>query len=308
MTVRGAYAISHARWLLPVSLLLILALAVDASPVAAALHPGSSTVVTRDINVEQDGGIDSGLVSCPTGKRIVTGGAYFHLPGKGRDPTLEAYLSSSAPVTDGRSWFAAGVNWESVGLRLRIIARCVSKEVVGTYVVRTLDVPLAFHEAGGGTAACPAGHRIVTGGAFWHLPGKGRDKGLQAYLRSSAPTSDVDGWYASGWSDVGTSLVLQVVALCLRAASVGAYAVKRNDVRIKPDGGTGGDTVTCPSGKRVAAGGAFWHRTGQSVRATWVAYTEGSMPVGTKRWYASGINSEASQALTLTIITVCLAA
>jgi len=88
-----------------VGVLVALTLALTSLPVGAAIDPGSYTVKEREFLIAAGSpGLGGGSVGCGQGKRVVTGGAYWHLEGGGPAPSLYVYLSSSSPTPDGKRW------------------------------------------------------------------------------------------------------------------------------------------------------------------------------------------------------------
>jgi hypothetical protein len=76
-------------------------------------------------------GLSAGdLLQCPSGKRVLTGGALFHRLGQAPDPTM-AYgskISSSSPTRDAKAWYADGHDFYGFpDEQLRIVVLCVPK-------------------------------------------------------------------------------------------------------------------------------------------------------------------------------------
>jgi len=194
---------------------ILLAVAI-ATPVSAHVGSGTYKLRTTDLTAA-DGASVGNYLSCPKGKRIVSGGAFWHRPGEGPDALLGGYLDSSSATTDGKGWYAAGRNVTTLQLQLRIVALCLPKAKVGPYSLRTRDLAVpALGGRVGGYVTCPAGRRIVSGGAFWHVPGEAPDPELGQSIGSSTATTNGKGWYASGRSLYDVALELRLVALCLK--------------------------------------------------------------------------------------------
>jgi hypothetical protein len=288
------------------ALVVIALVAVDA-PATAAIHPGDYVVKQRDIPVAgTDPGFGGGSVRCGKGRRVVTGGAFWHRAGDGPDATLDANIASSAPMPNGRRWFAAGINHEPEELTFTIVAYCLSADAVGTYGVRKTVVTFFDNDVRARNQRCGPGRRVVTGGAFWHHPGGPPDPGVLGYLRSSTPDPDGKGWYAVG-DGRETELRLTIIALCLPIGSIGPYRLRTLDVP-NAHGDPSGDAVSCGAGKRAVPGGAYWHRPGEGRDASFSAWLKASVPRNAgRRWYADGWNDD-SEALLLRIVALCLPA
>jgi hypothetical protein len=72
-------------------------------------------------------GVAGGYLKCPKNHLIVAGGAFWHAPGKGPNPSnaLQDQLGSSAATFDAKGWYADGDGTSS--LRLTIVAQCLPK-------------------------------------------------------------------------------------------------------------------------------------------------------------------------------------
>jgi hypothetical protein len=271
---------------------------------AAGIDPGGYVIRTMDVVLPDDTpGLDGARLPCGTGLRIVTGGAFLHVPGGGPDPMLNAYLSSSAPTRDAKGWFAAGINWGPGEVLLRIVAYCLPKAAIGSYTIVTSEGTPAHGAYADRDRRCPAGQRVVTGGGLWHRSGVRSSTDVEGYLRSSAPDGDARGWYSVGYND-DTDPSFTVIALCRAAGKIGAYSMRRLDVPVGTDEADG-DRVDCPAGSRAIPGGAFWHRAGEARDPGLATWLRASAPqAGGKRWYAGGVNNDAAT-VRLRIVVLC---
>ena len=181
------------------------------------------TYTVRTVTYDVSAGAAAGnYVSCPASQRIVTGGAYWHAAGEAPDPNNDpGYISSSTPTTDGKGWYADGLAFTNG--QLTITAFCLPLRRIGAYTLKTATLDAVEQGESqnyyvGNYLSCPKNKRIVAGGAFWHLPGKGPDlnNAREHSLSSSTPTTDGKGWYADG--DTATEgEELTLVAQCLPA-------------------------------------------------------------------------------------------
>ena len=141
---------------------------------------GTYAVRTHTFDVSA-GNSAGGYVKCPPKQRIVTGGAFWHQPGQGPDPTTNSgYVASSSATFDAKGWYADG--WTHHASQLTVTALCLPRSQVGTYTLKTETFNPRANGTAGGYLKCPARQRIVAGGAFWHQPGEGPDP-------NNAPTS-----------------------------------------------------------------------------------------------------------------------
>ena len=236
---------------------LAVALLATAAP-AAAFRTGAYVTKAKDF-VAAGHSSAGGKLSCPSGKSVVSGGAFW----VGFPDT--AFLASSLPL-NGHSWFVAGLNHTSSSATLRVVINCLASTSVGSYVIVRHDFAASSTEGSGGYVSCPVGYRIVTGGAGWKTPGDPFVASLahDYWLGGSTPTTDAAGWYADGRPFTSANgAVLRVVALCRPKSSVGTYSVKT--LTLQAPGGVGyrsvGNYLSCATG-RVVASGAYWHDPG----------------------------------------------
>lgn len=152
-------------------------------------------------------------------------------------------------------------------------------------------------------AHCPAGDRIVTGGAYWHESGQNGDASLETTIIGSAPTANARGWSVTGANLAGASLILTVLADCLPSGSVGAYSVQTSTVSFAESFGR--TSVKCPAGQEVVAGGAALLHPELDPTAAQDLFLQQSYPNKTgKGWYASAYNG-GTTALDLKISALC---
>ncbi len=275
------------------------------APVSAHVGHGSYRIKTIDLTAAADAWTGSYL-ACPSNKRAISGGAYWHREGQGPDATLSAWTTDSTVTSDGQGYYASGWNRSNETLQLTIIVICLASSSVGTYALRTQDLAIDYPDYGGDYLACPKGKRVVGGGGYWHrVPNSGPGEN-SAYLTSSTATSDGKGWYVSGRPYKTASLRLQILALCVPKAKVATYTLRTRTLTA-PDGGRVGDYLACPTGKRVVTGGAYWHdvpNSGPSANdaVRLLSSTPTSDGLG---WYAAGSNFN-NRTMGLTIEVLCL--
>jgi hypothetical protein len=175
---------------------------------------GKYTLKTHTFTVSS-GNAAGGYVKCPSTQRIVTGGAFWHQPGVGPDPSNPGGETGSSSATfDAKGWYADG--WTPIGGQLTITALCLPQSRIGKYTLKKTTLKPSGAGVAGGYLKCPKKQGIVAGGAFWHKPGKGPDPSNANFdeLGSSAATFDAKGWYADGLTGRSTDQ-LTLVAQCL---------------------------------------------------------------------------------------------
>ena len=166
-----------------------------------------------------NGEAGGGTAECPGRERIVTGGVVWHQSGSSTALSAMVRTSSSTPAQGLRGWYGDGHNFTAGVLRLDVIAICLPKRRIGDVTRRSKDVPYpAYSEAFGRTVPCPAGTRVLTGGASWHSAGEPPvpEDAFGTQLSSSAPIAHARKWYADGVNFIGAADArLRITALCV---------------------------------------------------------------------------------------------
>ena len=163
----------------------------------------------------------------------------------------------------------------------------------------------------GGTAHCPNGTRVLTGGAYWHKKGKppkAEYKGLSAELTSSRPSVDGKGWFASGVGE--DKFILEIEVLCLPAKNL-KDAAPMTVSGFPPDGGAEGGFLSCPSDFETISGGVSWATSfeNEDPDDAFRALTASSTVTGDSTgWYADGTDNWVGQppVLGIFIVVRCL--
>ncbi len=277
-----------------------------APSVSAHVGHGTYRIKTFDLTAEQGEWVGHYL-ACPSNKRAISGGAYWHRPGQGPDPSLSVWLADSTVTSDGQGYYASGRNYANEQLQLTIIVICLASSSVGTYTLRTDDLSIAGGEYGGHYLACPTGKRVVGGGAYWHTGPNSGPGDSYGRLSSSTATPDGKGWYVSGHSgQVEPPISLQILALCVPKAKVATYTIRTRTVTVQ-DKDRAENNLACPKGKRVVTGGAYWHdiaNTGPHYRDDVVLRSSTPTWDGLG-WYASGLNYN-GKTMGFTVSVLCL--
>jgi hypothetical protein len=214
---------------------------------------------------------------CPAGYTPISGG----ISGPGPFQVINEYATYS------NNSFSEQIFTDVTGT-YQLTVECGLAGEVGSIQVVSADFTRNSSKQGGGWVACPAGTRVIGGGADWNL-GAIRD------VEYFAPSDDGASWYATGSSTkVGDSL--HVEAYCVDSSELaGAQLVKQ--AYTDPASGTNLQ-ASCPAGTRVLTGGVYAALPGQGVdpgqfagdvqesypdpnRLAWRAAVPWSLPAGT---------------------------
>jgi hypothetical protein len=229
-----------------------------ATQAAASINPPwRFTTVSTLVSLNFAGGSGQDL-QCPAGYRPIWGGvtADSTYPGS-------SWVTRRAEWVDppSRSYHHHLVNFDQGGFShtVRVTANCVWADQLGPIVLATNDFAVnSSTNRGGGTVSCPAGYRVLNGGADWNTAFSGRGISFNAPVLTDGVGT---GWYATGYGGSGNSL--HVEAYCVEESYLStSYAT------VDISGGAASDfanvaaTAQCGAGYRVLTGGAYpWGST-----------------------------------------------
>jgi hypothetical protein len=264
-----------------------------------------------------------GYAACPSGSRVVAGGAYFDIGGGGPNPQVLTYISGSSPTLQANGWYGAGQNEDMVTHNLIVVAECLPKHLgrlfgadnLVPYKVKTTTFQVASSQGGGGYAQCPTGSRIVAGGAFFNIGGQGPNPSTTDYITGLSPKLQTDGFYGAAFNFTGQTLPLVVVAECLPRGTltlIGANNLKPYQVVTNTGslagGSLGGGYVACPTGGRIVSGGEYFDFGGGGPLPADVApfLTGSSAKLQSNGWYAAMENGDQERPRTFVQVAECL--
>lgn len=234
--------------------LAVTAAVADAPMVAASL---SETPVTVD---------------CPVGSRLLSGGIRLWKTAGGTpnnglkvNGTLPSDSAGSASVdgsSNPTSWTAVGGfgGQNESGDQVRAFALCATTAVTGVTVEAA-----TVADSTSVTATCPAGKRLVGGGARTTPAGNGSLKPIGSFPSDSAGNQSADGatnpdsWTAVGNRAPGDISAVTTTAFALCATGlVGAVTVERAEVQVNPWSSSTPvqQSASCPVDTVLVAGGA----------------------------------------------------
>ncbi|UJA20311.1 hypothetical protein HJD18_08885 [Thermoleophilia bacterium SCSIO 60948] len=299
MTLRGALAGLCALLAIGATTGPAAAAQLDAVDVASGAQTGGQYFLGGAVTT---GG---GYSSCPSGTRVVTGGAYP----VNQDDVDQYAVTSSSPTLDGKGWYSHAFEEGGTGssVQVDVDLTCVpAAKVRGTAVrVRTTR----FLETRSVTVRCPRNASVYTGGAF--VSPAGPDSGPipeladDALLSASAPLKNGRGWSASVRNQGASPLDLSVTARCLPDKRLARMKVVAETMPPSEFGAVR-DRLTCPSNTRLTAAGAAWHKPNRPPDAGSIANSllEGVASIGRQLEYRG--EAAASPALVLTARGFCL--
>lgn len=291
----------------PLGLALILATAGD---VAAQIYPGN--YVTQVKTTVVGGGLRRAVtVMCPSGHRMVTGGGYWHRSGENGNSSLQAFLLSSAPTSNGRGWYVTGWNASSETLELTSVLQCLAETSVGSYSIVSRDVTVDPGRSGNADVKCGSGKVALAGGAVWHKPGAKPKANLDAYLTTSTPDNLLKGWTAAGRNYSLTSLRLLATAFCIPPSRIVGYEIASVIGYINRDQ-TFNVYEQCPAGKYAIGGGVAWGFAEDPFTDTRNPIVSSSITGDGTSWYAAGqfndLREHPTNRMAYTVTAVCLPA
>jgi hypothetical protein len=282
---------------------------------AAAIDAGDlhdAKRVAKSFHTPGEGDV-GGSVKCPRRTRTLTGGAYWHLPGK--EPSISdgsEELGSSGPI-GGNKWYAHGRN--RTEQRLTVVALCLPKRKLHGVHTEKLSLDPADADPVGSYLPCPSGTRALSGGAIWHPRGAPPKPSLSDHglLASSTVTSDDRGWYADGTDNyIGDDQIFTISVRCLKASKLADTTLRDREILAVAHDETAGFAVRCKHKSRALTGGGYWHASGQGPDPdgnTGIFGGSNSLVEGGRAWFAEGFNFVSPDPTrNLTVQALCLKA
>jgi hypothetical protein len=136
-----------------------------------------------------------------------------------------------------------------------LTVECAQADQVGAIQVIAADFDSNSSGLAGGWVTCPAGTRVIGGGADWNMAG-------DRYIAYAAPSDDGASWYATGKTYV-TGNTLHVEAYC---ADAGELAAAQRVTQAYTDPPSGTNLVAlCPTNTRTLTGGVYAALAGSGV-------------------------------------------
>ena len=286
---------------------LVLAASASGAKITAGDIFGAAESQETSTNVA--GGHEGGFVSCDAGRRVITGGAYWHQTGTGGnyEEADNAYLGDSAVTKDGKGWYADGFHrYPLVSMDLTLYTLCIPKrQVKGTMLIgKTVSVNDSYDAHA--KAKCPQGWEVYTGGAFFHAKGEAPnpDDGGGSRTSASMPLANGSGWYGAGTTGYGEKSKLTVRARCLPSRRIAPTKLVKETFTAGDNANTGG-LVGCPGDRVPLTGGAYWRKANKGLARSVTAGVIGSSIISSlPGWYATGQSGGVD--LRFTIVMRCL--
>jgi hypothetical protein len=234
---------------------------------------------------------------CPAGFTPISGG----ISGPGPFTVINEYAAFFS------SSFSEQIK-TTVSGTYQLTAECARADQVGSIQIVSADFGRnPANDQAGGWVACPAGTRVIGGGADWNLPS-------DRAVTYAAPSDDGVSWYATGWS-TGAGDSLHVEAYCVDSGEL-AGAQRVTHSYTDPAAGTNLQAV-CPGSTRVLTGGVFAALAGQGVdpgqfagdvqdsfpdtaRLAWHASVPWGLPAGTTVYVTAWCVPDSIPAVTIT--------
>jgi hypothetical protein len=216
-----------------------------AALLAPAVEPAGAQRITDYTMVRassSENSNDSKLVTveCPVGTSILGGGARTAGPAQ--------VLRSLEPTNTGRHMRARGYEPAATDLFWRLVATAICGNVPGYERVEAVTDYDSLNPKGL-TAQCPAGRKLLGGGA--HATHPTNDSNIA--LTSSAP--DGNGWYARGYEIEPTNLSWQLHAYAICGEL--AWTVVESSYSSVSSADSRSVLAECPPGSVVVSGGSF---------------------------------------------------
>jgi hypothetical protein len=250
--------------------------------VATASPPGYVTVSKSDISLPDNDGT-FGVVECPKGTVVLSGGAYLD------SSSVLAGINASFPAGQ-RTWEAVANNFSGAATTFNVYAVC-ARSPKGYQQLTGKEISNPAGDRDGATLSCPAGDVVLGGGAF------DDDPSFSVGLASSYPTNSAS-WRAAASNFSDRSSQFEVTAIC--ASPLPGYAVSSASVS-DPAGVQKGLIQNCSATTVVIGGG---NKSSNTTRLRIEMKTTQPFPVSGAGW-KSGENNDTDSSTTLTAYAIC---
>ena len=247
----------------------------------ASTAPPWAFVQVEAVGTSTGDGLVALTAYCPSGYTPVSGGI------SGPDPFFVLYEYASY----WNNSFSEQIYSQVVGSRYVLAADCVEADQVGGILVIGADFDRNSSGLAGGWVACPAGTRVIGGGADWNMASNRE-------IDYAAPSDDGASWYATGYS-VTAGNTLHVEAYCVDAGELAA-AQRVTQAYTDPAPGTA-LVASCPYHTRTLTGGVYAALAGSGVDpGQYAGHMMDSFPSFTEGWNASVQNLPAGTTVYVT--------
>jgi hypothetical protein len=226
---------------------IVLAVVLAASPawglrVGTLRYPHHTTGVP---NAEP--GVTTDTADCPADHPVATGGGAEIT---GNQTGLDLEIGTTLPESPGgKGWTVTANNSSPDAASMKTYAICAKNGVVDR--VATKNVPR--NSQGEAKAACPAGTKIVGGGAG--ITGDSHTQEVATTEPADGPDGNHepdDAWLGRANNGLNQHVILTVVALC---SGQGAYDVIITSPKTVPNRQQVAAEAHCPQGEQVTGGG-----------------------------------------------------
>ena len=294
-----------------------------AAPAQAA--PGSDTTVVETLFRPGAGGSATVMATCPTGRRVVGGGA-----GPASNGAFGTVVQVSGPVDAtgntadtntgdvGRGWLAS-VKDDGQDRQYAVFALC---SATSDATIAQSNIPAGANAIGTGDSTCPNGTRVVGGGVGTTGPTVGSEVALSGpTVNGGVPNSgDVANRWLASVINTGQPQTYRVFALCSASSDATIAEASFSFGNEDPKQATKDAVARCPAGQRALGGGIITTATtvGSIVRrsapqvgagfATSQSAVANGATVDTdvsRRWAAAVLNED--EVRTYKVLALCAA-
>lgn len=285
-------------------------LAMGAAPQAVAFELDASdlegaNVVSGFVDTAGAGSAAGGYSSCPDDQRAVTGGAYMHVAGQFPVPIDNVRVPSSTVTSDGKGWYADGFS-SSSARRLSTDLYCLPSGRLRDASMKVRTFRPSPTGRAKGTAPCPNGTRVITGGALVHAPGAGPTPQANAIVGDSLPLPSGAAWYAEADAQPPYTR-LTVIARCFPESKLAGIRISRKTLYPVTGFDPIGGFTSCPGATRALTGGAYFHPGIEGPKTRVIpSASGGSVPTTDGDWYAYGQHFTNGDQIGHTTIVHCL--
>ena len=266
---------------------------------------GYQVVSSGVLALAAGGGFVIQSVACPVGTKVLGGGAA--VVGEG-SADFNTRLQESAPGTiNGGAqdvWGASMKNLDASPHNVQIYAVCANTPA--GYAVLSSDVLLGSGGFNRQSVVCPAGKKVLGGGVL--VIGEGAAD-FNTRIQESGPATVNGGaqdvWGVSVKNTDASSHTVRIYAICAFPLS-GYEVIASGNIPLAAAGGFDRQSVLCPVGKSIVAGGAQVIGEGSADFNTRVQESApGTINGGAQDVWGASLRNEDAAAHTMAIRAIC---
>jgi hypothetical protein len=217
----------------------LLASTAATAPAAVAGRTPAHYKVVEKVFTATDGTQSRGIVSCPAGSVVFSGGALLF-------SSTALQINSSSPLPDGSGWVIDANNTSGADQFVTVQAVC-ARAPRRYRILRSNEVTVPANSQAGGQMSCPDNTVVFGGGVL------SDSDSVADNVNSSFPFNGINGWIARENNNVSAPTTFTVFAICGKAPI--PYEIFSGPMTVNPPSFATLTSAVCPFGQPLSGGG-----------------------------------------------------